>query len=499
MKKRCIQAKGSGKTFMVAMGVLVAIMLSGCNLLGEILGDDDDSGPEAILGEFSPLDTVGRGYNALGNYADPREIRGRILDLDQLAADGRLDLRRNEIGDFRTQQGSNITEYTNSLSVSTTQGGSFKGFGGSVTVNFDRSSYQRAENSFATIQSFVPKQDHVIPLIQPDDLKPYITAEAQRAINDASLPPESLFALYGTHLLRAVTLGARLDYSYAINMAEMQTSQTVGVLAQASMEFKLIEAYRDSSVGSSELARTVNENSQTRLVIFGGRAEFGQSILNDSNYDRWINSIEGRETFIDFSGDDAIIGIWEFANDPTRRQAIIDHFESEADATIEDYDEQPLSVIVQLEKIRVPSGGANDDEGGNDELEIYGDIIVRGWKSVVNNRFEGRTANFRLWDTGPGNNEGRLNNMTPGREVDLSNSSSARRVIQIPDYDEDDSGIELILELVERDPGSSGDDTFTRANPVIYMKDGFRGTVHTVSTQTNRDERVEVDFTLTIQ
>ena len=482
-----------------AAALLAVVVLSGCELLGEILGDDEDTGPEAIFGQFDPLDTVGRGYNALGNYADPREIRGRVLDLELLTTDGRLDLRRNEIGDFRTQQGSNITEYTESLAVSTTRGGSFKGFGGSVTVNFDRSSYQRAENSFATIQSFVPKQDHVIPLIQPNDLKPYLTADAQDAINDASLPPEGLFALYGTHVLRAVTLGARLDYSYAINMSEMQTSQTVGVLAQASMEFKLINAYNESSIEDSELARTVNRNSQTRLVIFGGRAEFGQSILNDNNYDRWIDSIEGRETFIDFSGDDAIIGIWELADDPARRQAIIDYFESEADATIEDYDEQPLSVNVPLNRTRLPEGGANDDEGGRDELEIYGDIIVRGWKSVVNNRFQGRTANFTVWDTGPDNDQGRLNDMTPGREVNLANTSESRVVVQIPDYDEDDSGIELILELVERDPGSSGDDTFTRANPVIYMEDGFRNTVHTVTTQTNRDERVEVDFTLSIQ
>lgn len=108
-------------------------------------------------GILSGMEFVGRGYDVFSNFADPLEVKGEVLDFDEMYDGGLIERIQIEMSDFETIEGVTVDEYMSKLSVKAGVSASYAGFSGAVKVNFDESHYEYSEYSFATVQSLILK------------------------------------------------------------------------------------------------------------------------------------------------------------------------------------------------------------------------------------------------------------------------------------------------------------------------------------------------------
>ena len=294
----------------MALGVL----LQSCSLFGP---SDDDS----IL---TGMDFVGRGYDVFNRYANPSDVLAEVLDFQAMFDDGLVERIQLEQSEFNTVEGTTIDEYMTSLSRRASVSGSYAGFSGSVVVNFDASHYNYTEYSFATVETFIEKYSARIKLGTPlSSLKDYLTETAAAKINDPAVDPESVFVSCGTHVLRGIVIGGRLDYNVSADMSLVEGSKSIGVFAEASYDGIFSVDVSGDIVTASEMS-SFNSARKQSLKVFGGSSEYGQYIIagDEQGYGPWIQSVADSPVFCDFDRTTPIIPIWDLCDNPDRAAAL---------------------------------------------------------------------------------------------------------------------------------------------------------------------------------
>jgi hypothetical protein len=304
-----------------AAALVVLLLPAGC-------GDDDNpSGPGNDLDpSLAGMHEAGAGYDVFENYADVTKCRAHVLDAARLAADGKLERVQYEKSTFETISGVTIHEYSHDFTQKVNVEGSYMFFSGSIGLYFDESLYTSSEYSFATVQSLIRKYAIRVPLDVPStDLKAYLTDTARTQINDGSVPPDALFAMYGTHAIRGLVVGGRMDYNVAADMTFETSGRTIGAYARASFK----NSYASASIASETIdtqSMSVFESRAVRtLEIYGGKSEYGQGIISDNEYQAWIDTVSENPVFVDFEPA-GLAPLWLFADDPARAQAIQDAY-----------------------------------------------------------------------------------------------------------------------------------------------------------------------------
>lgn len=303
--------------------------------ISDVLLDDETTEEEADPTKIDQNLILGRGYDVFDNYADVKMVRGAILDYDKMSANGLLLKNNVENSIFKTVSGSSMDTYleevTKSVKVDVSlDAGKKFAFTGSVDVNFNSSQSGNSANSFATVKSIINKnQIKIKDEYGSEDLKGFLSKNFERDIENEDITPNELFDRYGTHCLRDIILGGRLDYNVSINNNYVANSSSLAIQAEASFKssFLGIDASANSSANTSTRDSTTsnNEYMEKRLVVYGGLSEYGQNIINNDDYDMWIQSINDHSVFCDF-GNKPFIPIWELCNDPGRSQQIKDAF-----------------------------------------------------------------------------------------------------------------------------------------------------------------------------
>ena len=312
-------------TFLRSLTCLLALLpfLYACSLLNPDTnenGNEDENGDVILTG----MDLLGRGYDVFSNYADPKEVKAEVLDFDSMYDAGLIERIQLEDSDFQTIEGSTVEDYMSTLSQKASVGGSYAGFSGSVTVNFDESHYNHSEYSFATVETLIRKYSARIDLgTSASALKSYLTVNARNAINDPAVDPESVFVSFGTHVLRGIVIGGRLDYNTSADMSLVEGSKSIGVFAEASYEGIFSVDVSSETVSASEMS-SFSSVRKTSLKVYGGSSEYGQYIIseNEAGYVPWIESINDNPVFCDFDRTTPIIPIWDLCDDPTRAGAL---------------------------------------------------------------------------------------------------------------------------------------------------------------------------------
>ncbi len=428
------------------------VFFASCDTVLGFLEEDD--GPPPI----PPNRNLGRGYNIFGNFADAREVRAEVLSYDALEAAGIVGERTIETSTFQTYTGTTITDYSDSFASRVGVSGSYKAFSGSVETNFSSDTYGRAEYSFATVQSQIYKTQLSIDNPRVDELRAYLTPRAREDIDNPSVSPLDLFRIYGTHVVQSIYVGGRLDYNMAFDMSQISTSRSLSVMASASFDAVFVSAGIETETVSTEDRSVYESNAQRTLNVYGGASEFGQNIINDNDYQRWIESVGANPQFVGFpeSGvlaTNPLIAIWEFADDAARATALEEAFLALVDETDVDVDGS-LTVEVTLERIELVS---TDDAGNN--AELYGDL-----------RFELHSPGMaviygpKLWDIpeGDADAEGQV---APGNYITVNGSSRHT----FSDFSEAESYIVLAGHLYEDD--ITGDDDMGFRTMDVYMND----------------------------
>lgn len=265
----------------IAFFFLLVIIGIGC--------EKDDDSETTISSEY---DFLGNGYDVFDNYADASKVKGQILDCQKLFENSIIEKRVIEKGTFDVIQGTTAEEYLKTFSNKTKLEGSYKYFSGSLEVNYSNELYTNSSNSFATVQSVINKYEYLVkPEYESDDLKSYLTEKFENDINDQSLSYATIFNRYGTHCMRKVVVGGRLDFNVAANDTYISSSSSIEVHARAAYKNAFASAEINNTTVSTEDQSNFESHMEKKLVVYGGASEYGQNIINDNDYKSWIASI----------------------------------------------------------------------------------------------------------------------------------------------------------------------------------------------------------------
>ena len=300
----------------------VFVFLFSCAFFGMKDGNDGD-------GIISSTRFVGRGYDLFSNYADTIDVEGEVLDFDKMDAAGLIERLQLEMSDFETIEGETVEEYMSELSLKVGASASYAGFSGSVMANFNEDHYTDSAYSFATAKGLIRKYSVEIKAgTSVAELKTCLTDNAEAMLNDPTVVPLIVFQTYGTHVMRGIIIGGRIDYSVSADMTDVGGTKSIGVYAAFGYEGAFSAGLTTEMVTSEEWSSFTSSMSK-KLKVYGGSSEYGQYIINEDkqSYDPWINSIADNPVFCDFDSNEPLIPIWEFCEDPDRSQQIADYFE----------------------------------------------------------------------------------------------------------------------------------------------------------------------------
>ena len=228
--------------------------------------------------------------------------------------------------------GATSRDYLSNLQVNVNVSGKAFGFSGALRSAFSQDRYESQHYSFATVQSVIRKQGLRVALsVTPEQLRGYLTPAAAAAINDPNVDPLDLFATFGTHLLKGIIVGGRLDFTTSANMSFEKQGRSIDVYARASFKSLFASASIETQVIDQESQSEFSATEETHLEVYGGRSEYGQYIVNQGQYENWVESVNDNSVFMDFEST-GLVGIWELADDAGRRAAIQDAFNTYAEA-----------------------------------------------------------------------------------------------------------------------------------------------------------------------
>jgi len=285
---------------------------------------------EVTVNKFIP-DTVaaimGHGYNITGRYAHSGDIKSPVLDLDKLLAAQKVKKDPNMvIGEFDTITGKDINEYmrgttakvSNSISASLQEVASFSE---EVKINFESAKIERGEYAFATSRSRVVKEAYYIA--DKTGMDAFFT---QGFINDlGTMSADKLIEKYGTHVMLGAMLGGRVDYHLSAKKREKGSITGLGAYTQARAKAKYEdftgEIVRDAGISSTFERNFSTEDIYWKTSVLGGKPEYGQNIHNKQDYDKWIDSIEGNEVWVDYYPG-SFIPISDLVTDTDRSNAL---------------------------------------------------------------------------------------------------------------------------------------------------------------------------------
>ena len=301
---------------------LTALVLFSCNLSGP----EDEVGDTAI----SSSQFLGRGYDVFSAYADPLDVRGEVLDFDEMNNAGLIERLQLERSNFETIEGHDVETYMNKLSQKVEVSASYAGFSGSVKVNFDESHYTNSSYSFATVTSLIQKYSARIEAgIPVATLKSYLTDNADAMLNNGDVEPLTVFMAFGTHVMRGIIIGGRLDYSVSADMTEVGGDTSIGVFAEVGYEGAFDVNVSSETVSATEWSDFTSSSKKT-LKVYGGASEYGQYIINEDkqSYVPWIESIGDNPVFCEFDSTNPLIPIWELCDDSDRSSELQNYFNS---------------------------------------------------------------------------------------------------------------------------------------------------------------------------
>jgi len=157
------------------------------------------------------------------------------------------------------------------------------------------------------------------------DLKPYLTTQAKSKLNDASVPPSTIFDLYGTHCLTGVVVGARSDYSVSGRTRDVREGVSVAVYAEASFS----QGYGSGSLNTSVITQqefdNFASNMEQHLEVYGGDSQLGHNIISKNDYDAWLNSVPNKLVFCNYT-QNGLIPVWEFCDDEARKNELLQYY-----------------------------------------------------------------------------------------------------------------------------------------------------------------------------
>lgn len=317
----------------------------------------------ATIDELPGLDALGAGYDVFGEYANPKSVKSRLFNLGsqrEIIVEGKSFLipeivRYTEVmqGTFESKFGKTLKEYSDTLKVSTGVEGKYGFFQGSISTSFDRSTLQKSEYEYSTVNDDVQKWILALPTKTDSRLKSMLDPVFNKDLN-GNMDPETLFNTYGAYYLHEIVVGARCSYNSSTNKKTMDQNVNVEVAAKMSYKKFVNSISADEKTQYGYHINQFDSHSTSRTEVLGGRPEYGHDINTKGNYDKWVESIINYPVFSGFT-ENSLIPIWELCSTDTRKNQLKSAFPAYAQKKTLPYSQY---CITDLSVIESDKGGA---------------------------------------------------------------------------------------------------------------------------------------------
>ena len=257
---------------------------------------------------------LGKGVNIItSKYADANSLGDYyILDPKKLLNDGRIYKIDTNSSNSRYISGQSAWTYAESMATSVNAGGKYLFFGGSVGANFSSSSLTEKNRSYATLMYEAYKYGLSID-DQSIDLKNYLSDSFTQAIK--TMDAKQLFELYGTHVLRSIRLGGRIEYNVTTDSTYQSSSNSMELDVKTSFNALFASANIGVSTSSSTTSTEFFQHSERNIKAYPA---YGSADLDPVAFQAWFNAMLMDPGISDY-GNNPMIPIWELTSDANRR------------------------------------------------------------------------------------------------------------------------------------------------------------------------------------
>jgi hypothetical protein len=303
---------------------------------------DDSSSIDGVITASSPgLDCIGCGYDVMGEYANTKGVKLKILDVDSLLADKKIYKRKIENSTCSSCSGSTFSEYSSAFNTKNSISGNYSYYSGSIKVNFSQSSLSSSSYSYVTVYTDIDKSRlYLSDMADIDDLRNYVDSGFDKYLNpqnDEEDNTDHLFENYGTSVLTDIYLGARMEYNTSAKKTSTSGSSSIDIDAYAKAEFKTLFSSSSISVSTTtdDLSSfTKNYGSISTIIhVLGGASEYITSLDSntssdptDTAYSSWIASVADNVVFCGI-GSNGVLPIYELAKTDARRNYLKTKYE----------------------------------------------------------------------------------------------------------------------------------------------------------------------------
>jgi len=305
-----------------------ALFLPACGGGG---GGGSDSGGTTVDPATPGYKELGCGTDVFGEYASENNVKGRVLDMGALNAQKYLVLNTSvQEGIIQRVSGTSVSEYASELGVTVGLKASYMWFSASVKTAFTDNTYRLSEYSYVTLMERHYKNSLKIMNTKWDSayLKDYLTTDADRAINNTDpqkdWSPEQIISTFGTHVMVGIFTGARLDYNLSIKITDTSRQTNLQAYAEMKAGTKFASASFSSQLDQTTYTAMSTYDQRENILAKGGNEQYARP-GNDADYQLWKASIDSNPCLVGIIKD-ALVPIWEFADDPARAAAIQNYY-----------------------------------------------------------------------------------------------------------------------------------------------------------------------------
>lgn len=228
-----------------------------------------------------------------------------------------------------------FTQITPSISASYTDNKDYKNY------TYYKKTVRKLDTEYATW------------LVKEDDYYDYLTDEFKKDV--VSMDAQALFSKYGTHFLKSVELGGRLDFTYALESDSKKDIDDVSVLLDLNVDNVLskitegankLKESGKKAVQATSGEKVINQDTEQKnfefgtditrkvknvkanlyITCFGGnRIEFS-SVGGENGFDKdgnfvsvnggegnvrdWIGSVAGKPALVGVPSSDSLVPVW---------------------------------------------------------------------------------------------------------------------------------------------------------------------------------------------
>ncbi|MBC8592574.1 VCBS repeat-containing protein [Oscillospiraceae bacterium N12] len=317
-------------------GVLgLTLSFCSCSNLEELPIDSSPTSNEIITRTAGDgkYDILGHGYNITSAYLDPKASGALVLDIDKLKNRNLILEYKLEESQSRYTSGKDVYDFTSNMSSSLKIEPEFLKViaGASLNVAFGGNNTYTSDYSFAYFtQKYVDSRFRIAES-NINVLRECLTQQFKDRIS--SYTPAQIVEVYGTHVLKDIYVGAKLEVYYSSKSTTTSKKQNV----DAGLGMSLVNIFKiDGKFNYDSSLATNNKEQSLFYSTVGGDPMVGLiGSLNPETYpsvdiSKWNATVRNATPkFIDVDANSkSFIPIYELVADPAKSQEIKNYITS---------------------------------------------------------------------------------------------------------------------------------------------------------------------------